>query len=80
MPRHSHVTATSCDTLLTLKGVVQRFESYAFASKSYHDQQWYFCSIEPWLRGVVKPAHPSMWSEGKPPSSHDISHSKSRKS
>ena len=34
------------------KGVIQEFESYEFAPKSWTLTRWHFCSIDTWLQGT----------------------------
>ena len=40
------------------KGVVQEFESYEFAPKSWTLTKWHFCSIDTWLQGICRSFHP----------------------
>jgi len=39
-------------------GVVQEFDSYEFAAKSWSLTRWHFCSIDTWLTGVCKSFNP----------------------
>ena len=40
------------------KGVVQEFDSYSFAPKSWTLTKWHFCSIDTWLQGTCRSWHP----------------------
>ena len=40
------------------KGVIQEFESYEFAPKSWTLTRWHFCSIDTWLQGICRSFHP----------------------
>ncbi|ESO91173.1 hypothetical protein LOTGIDRAFT_75717, partial [Lottia gigantea] len=50
-------------------GKVQIFDSYRFQAKSFHSEEYYFRSIDTWLRGICKsfcPQHPWRRSKHKP--------------
>jgi hypothetical protein len=53
------------------KGVVQEFDSYDFAPKSWTLTKWHFCSIDTWLEGTCRSFHPERewkrrdWQPGK---------------